>query len=595
MRLRHTLFLSALLLFSLVRAQAQTFAVNPEAGETEAQFAARTQWWRDAKFGMFIHWGIYAVPADSTQGAAEWYFYNHTDKDPVTGQERHLQVRNYEKFAAQFDPVQFNARQWVKVAKDAGMRYIVITSKHHDGFCMFDSKLTDYNIVHATPFHHDPMKDLAAECKRQGLTFCFYHSIMDWHNPDYLPRRSWDDRPVDGASLDKYLDIMQGQLRELLTNYGRIGVIWFDGGWEHNAEQLHALEVVKMIRSLQPGILINDRIDLPEDFSTPEQSIPANALPNGRLWETCMTMNDTWGYSKNDHDWKSAPDLIHKLCDIASKGGNFLLNVGPTDQGTFPPEILDRLAQIGRWMKVNGESIYGTTKSPFRRLSFDGRCTQKGDTLYLQVFSWPQDGMISLPGLKTKVESATALAGHEGIAVTEQDGVLQLHKPARHLDPVATVLKLELAGPPEVEDQSLVLHPNTEGVFSLLAADADIQGRSAQVETKDNIPNIGYWLDPKDTVAWTVDVPKAGAYQVALEVACTPEAAGSAFRVVTGDSATGVEGTVPDTGGWDKFQTETLPGTLSLPAGRQTIRVVPLTMPHGAIMNLRKLVLTPTP
>src|SRR5579862_7952660 len=203
---------------------------------------------------------------------------------------------------------------------------------------------------------------------------------------------------------------MKGQLRELLTNYGPIGIIWFDGGWEHNADELHSKEVNAMIRSLQPGILINDRNQLPEDYSTPEQTIPANAFPNGRLWETCMTLNNNWGYARNDHNWKSPEDLIHKLCDIASKGGNFLLNVGPTAEGEFPDAINERLARIGDWMRVNGRSIYGTTESPFRRLSFDGRCTAKGNSLFLQVFHWPE-GPLSVTGLQTPVERATVLGG----------------------------------------------------------------------------------------------------------------------------------------------------------------------------------------
>ncbi|MGQ9697572.1 MAG: alpha-L-fucosidase, partial [Armatimonadota bacterium] len=359
------------------------------ARETKEQFEARTKWWREAKFGMFIHWGIYAVPADCTtrdgrKSIAEWYLSN-----------KQMQVKDYEKFAAQFNPVKFDAKKWVATAKQAGMKYIVITSKHHDGFCMFDSKLTDYCITKATPFKRDPMRELAQECRRQGLRLCFYYSIMDWHHPDYLPRRPWEQnvRPATGADLNRYIEYMKGQLRELLTNYGPIGVIWFDGGWEHNAQELRSEEVNRMIRSIQPSIIINDRNHLPEDHATPEQTIPAGALPGGRLWETCMTINDTWGYAKNDTNWKPAEDLIRKLCDIASKGGNFLLNVGPTAEGEFPPEIMERLAAIGRWMKVNGESIYGTTQSPFRRLSFDGRCTVKGNNLYLHVFRWPEEGL----------------------------------------------------------------------------------------------------------------------------------------------------------------------------------------------------------
>jgi alpha-L-fucosidase len=298
------------------------------------------------------------------------------------------------------------------------------------------------------------MKELAAECQRQGIRLCFYHSIMDWHHPEYVPRRAWekDSRPANGASLDRYVGYMKGQIRELLTNYGPIGILWFDGGWEHNAKELHSAEVNAMIRTLQPGIIINDRNDLPEDYATPEQNIPAHALPDGRLWETCMTMNDTWGFAKNDTNWKSSQDLIRKLIDIASKGGNFLLNVGPTAEGIFPEAINQRLAQIGAWMKVNGESIYGTTQSPFHKLSFDGRVTAKGNTLYLHVFQWPKDGL-SLTGLETPVSSARAMEGNETLTLKTEtaQSVTNLHiSRPKKLDPVATVIEVKLAGPAKV-------------------------------------------------------------------------------------------------------------------------------------------------
>src|SRR5690349_3750656 len=271
------LFTSGLLLALLVPTLSARGAEPVLPQETKQQHDQRMAWWRQARFGMFIHWGLDAVPAGQwnglkSAGAGEWIM-----------QESHIRIPEYEELADKFNPVKFDARQWVRTAKNAGMKYIVITSKHHDGFCMFDSKLTDYTIVKATPFKRDPMKELAAECKKQGIRLCFYHSIMDWHEPDYLPRRDWEKetRPGSNANLDRYIDHMKGQLRELLTNYGPIGVIWFDGGWEHGADKHHSLEVVQMMRSIQPNLIVNDRINLPEDFSTPEQTIPANAFPNG--------------------------------------------------------------------------------------------------------------------------------------------------------------------------------------------------------------------------------------------------------------------------------------------------------------------------
>jgi len=564
---------------------------QPQAESPEA-FAKRTRWWREAKFGMFIHWGIYAVPADATdlhgrKTIAEWYMSN-----------KQMQVRDYEKFAKQFNPVQFNAREWVRMAKEAGMKYIVITSKHHDGFCMFDTKLTDYNIVKATPFGRDPMKELAQECRRQGIRLCFYYSIMDWHHPDYLPRRPWerDVRPADGADLNRYIDFMKAQLRELLTNYGPIGVLWFDGGWEHNAQQLRSAEVNAFIRSLQPSILINDRNHLPEDFSTPEQTIPAGALPGGRLWETCMTINDTWGYAKNDTNWKPAEDLIRKLCDIAHKGGNFLLNVGPTAQGTFPEPIVERLRRIGQWMKVNGQSIYGTTQSPFRKLSFNGRCTQKGNTLYLHVFEWGE-GDLRLEGLETKVLSARALLGNEWLKVRtervngEEGGtVVYISKPKR-LDPAVTVIELKLAGAPVVKQVSATLKPDANGVLLCHARDAEVHGQSARYEQGDGKDNIGFWTVPTDYVTWSILVPQGGRYRVKVTYACPPENAGSRFSVGI-EGGRRLEGTVEATGSWTDFRDFVL-GETTVPAGKQTLSVRVSTMPRGAVMNLQKVVLEP--
>ncbi len=577
--------LAALVAFAaLMPAGAQTAKKPAQKQETPAQFAARTRWWREAKFGMFIHWGVYSVPA-SASGGAEWYFSGSR-----------LQVKDYEKFAPQFNPVKFDAKKWVSIAKAAGMKYIVITSKHHDGFCMFDSQLTDYTIVKATPFGRDPMKELAEECKKQGIVLCFYHSIMDWHHPDYLPRRPWETttRPAAGASLDRYIDHMKGQLRELLTNYGRIGVIWFDGGWEHNATELRSAEVNAMIRSIQPKIIINDRNQLAEDHSTPEQTIPAGAMKGGRLWETCMTINDTWGYTKDNTNWKSTQDLVRKLCDIAHKGGNFLLNVGPTELGEFPAPIVERLAQVGDWMKVNRAAIYGTSQSPFKKLPFDGRCTVKGDKLYLIVFNWPEEGL-ALPGLKTQVLSARALDGSEPLAVKPAAGgetVYYLDKPSKISD-LATVVELTLAGKPVADEAAPVQKPASGGLFTLKAVDAEVHGNTAQYEQGPERDNIGFWIDQKDFVTWTIEVPRDGNYQIEVTYACPNENAGSEFSVGV-DGRPLCKSKVQATGSWGTFKPFVI-GELDLKAGKQVIAVRALSMPAGAVMNLQTVKLAAGP
>lgn len=533
----------------------------------------RTAWWRDARFGMFIHWGLYAIPADG-----EWHQNTHR-----------MQVRDYEPFAARFQPEHFDARAWVKAARDAGMAYIIVTAKHHDGFSMFDTKQSDYNVARATPWRHDPMKDLAAECRRQGMRLGFYYSLMDWHHPDYLPRREWekDARPADGADMDRYIAFVKAQLTELLTHYGPVAVIWFDGGWEHTAAEWHAGELLDLIHRLQPATLVNDRSNLPGDFTTPEQRIPVRAMADGRLWETCMTMNNSWGYARADDAWKPPAALIRNLADVAGKGGNFLLNVGPTADGEFPPEATERLAAIGRWMRANGASIRGTEGGPFDRLPFDGRVTRKGNTLYAHVFE-RSDAGLKLTGLETPVVSARALVSGETLSVTATPGGPLVARPSR-LDPADTVVEIKLNGAAVVAPPPPVA-ASPDGLFTLTAEEARIEGDTAQLETRGGRLNIGYWTRVEDTVSWTVEAAAAGEYRVEVEFACDPRSGGT---YTLSDGASAVAGRSGSTGGWDQFRTVRLQGTLRLPAGRSTIRLTPKTIPNDALMNLRQVTLQP--
>ncbi len=457
-------------------------------------------WWRDARFGLFIHWGLYAIPAGEWNGEtnhAEWI--RHTAEIPID---------TYDQFVDQFNPVNFNADAWVKMAKNAGMKYIVITSKHHDGFCLFDSEHTDYDVM-STPFQRDILKELADACAREGLKMCWYHSIMDWHHPDYLPRRPWEtDRPTEGADYDRYVQYMKNQLAELTSNYGDIGVLWFDGEWESTWTHERGVDLYNYVKGLQPGIIINNRVDkgrsgmegmtrgdeFKGDFGTPEQEIPATGLP-GVDWETCMTMNDHWGYNKNDDNWKSNKDLLQKLADIASKGGNFLLNVGPKADGTFPQESIDRLAAMGDWMKINGESIYGTSASPFAQLVW-GRCTQKSmknDTrLYLHVFDWPQNAKLILPGIFNETLGAFLLAApDEKLTVTQSEDALVIDLPVNAPDAINSVVVLDIKGKPDVSRPPKIL-ANADIFVSdlsvvLTAEDADVQ---VHFTTDRSIPTV---------------------------------------------------------------------------------------------------------
>jgi alpha-L-fucosidase len=450
-----------------------------QSGESVSTEEDRMDWWREARFGMFIHWGLYAIPAGEWKNQT-----NHAEWIRTTAQ---IPLEEYDQFLDEFKPVKFDARAWVKMAKDAGMKYITITSKHHDGFALYDSEVSDYDVM-STPFKRDILKELADACRKEGIKLCFYHSIMDWHHPDYLPRRNWETgRSAEGAEFPRYIDYMKSQLRELLTNYGDIGVLWFDGEWEDTWTHEDGLELYDYVRSFQSDIIINNRVDkgrqgmqgltaegdFAGDFGTPEQEIPAMGLP-GIDWESCMTMNDHWGYNKHDQHWKSSKDLIRKLADIASKGGNFLLNIGPKADGTFPQESVDRLKTIGDWMKVNGASIYGTQASPFENLDW-GRVTQKeesGNTLlYLHVFNWPADGKLSLHGLRNKAIGARLLtAPQTALRVTREEDALIIDVPSESPDPYDVVIELDIEGKAEV-----VTPPEVLGADSRFTSTAEVR------------------------------------------------------------------------------------------------------------------------
>ncbi len=416
------------------------FIIFQLTGCKEEKPVDKMDWWKEAKFGMFIHWGIYSVPAgvyngNEIGGIGEWIM-NNAD----------IPVEEYAKYAAQFNPSGFNADDWVKLAKEAGMKYIIITSKHHDGFALFDSKVSDYDIMDASPFKRDIIKELAEACKKQGMPLGLYYSqAQDWHVPGGAAIGGhWD--PAQDGDMDKYLDeIAVPQVSEILNNYGEIKVLWWDTPMGMTPERAAKF---KPEMEKHPDLIFNNRLGggFDGDLETPEQHIPATGIP-GKNWESCMTMNDTWGYKSTDHNWKSPEILVRNLIDIASKGGNYLLNVGPNQMGLIPDASIERLKEVGAWMNINGEAIYGTTPSPFRKLDW-GRCTVKKEgkktLLYLHVFELPGNGNLLVPGLGSHVKTAYPLKNRaDKLKIMEEGNNLKIDVSGIEEDQFATVIVLE--------------------------------------------------------------------------------------------------------------------------------------------------------
>jgi len=383
----------------------------------------RIRWFLEARFGMFIHWGLYSL-----LGRAEWVMY--LERIPRF---------EYARLAGKFRAERFDASEWAEHARLAGMRYMVFTARHHDGFSLFDTQYSDFKSTN-TPAGRDFVAEYVDACRSAGLRVGLYYSLLDWRWDAY-----WSGPQRDPEAWSKFLEYVHGQVEELCSNYGKIDVLWFDGAWPYKPEDWRAEELLRKVRKLQPQIIVNNRTGLPGDFETPEQHVPWWSPPK-RPWETCMTMNDSWGYFEGDRNWKTPRQVIATLVTVVSLGGNLLLNVGPRGDGAFPPEAVELLSHIGRWMRRNGESIYGASGAPFTTTV--GPITAKGSKAYVHALRWPGKA-ITVAGVGNTVSGAYLLATGEEVRFRQEDDRVFLEGlPATPPDPYDTVIVLELDGPP---------------------------------------------------------------------------------------------------------------------------------------------------
>ena len=426
-----------------INSQGTTTPISSAESKEAATRERRMRWWHEAKFGMFIHWGLYSLV-----GQHEWAM-------EVEG----IPISQYELLAKHFQPKPNAAREWAKLARRAGQKYMVMTTKHHEGFCQFDSKLTDYCATRQGP-GRDLVREFVDAARAEELRVGFYYSLMDWHHPDGVRCQT------DEAARRRFVAYTHGLIRELMTNYGKIDVLWYDVDWPLTAEQWESERMNQMVFELQPEIIVNNRNGLPGDFSTPEQEVAAAGA--GRAWEACMTMNDSWGFNRGDDSWKTAKTIVSNLANCARGGGNYLLNIGPKPDGTVPAESIEVLETVGKWLDTNGKSIYGTERGSYSWNS-NANYTRRGNTLYIHQLYWPGDtpaaqwlpffqpaAVVAIGGLKTKVKAARLLKTGQNVPFTQDEFSLRLTSlPQPAPDFPATVFEVECEGEPVIDHDAI--------------------------------------------------------------------------------------------------------------------------------------------
>ena len=573
------------LLFGLLFASMHVSVCQCSASEDHSD---RMRWFREARFGLFIHWGVYAVPAGEWQGQpipgiGEWIMKNAK-----------IPVADYKALAPEFTATNYDPAAWARLAREAGMKYIVITSKHHDGFALYDSKVTDWDVT-ASGAKRDLLAPLAEAARKEGLKFGLYYSqAQDWTHPGGAKLgdgKDWD--PAHTGDYDEYLaDIALPQVKEIVERY-RPDIIWWDTPRNMTTERV---EPFSAFMARHPEIINNNRLGqgFQGDTKTPEQHIPPRGYP-GELFEVCMTMNDTWGFKKDDHNWKSVRQLLCNLSDISSKGGNFLLNVGPTADGTIPAESINRLQAVGRWMATNGEAIYGTGAGPFPKRLPWGRVTMRQNpdestTLYVHIWEWPKNGRLLLPTLKENPDTIRLLAADEKVGAKVTDEGLEMLLPNNAPDENISVLRLDFSGPVTVTQEPFVT-ADASGVITLAPGDADPHGSTSgniQLRGHRSQERLTDWNNPKWFLEYLIKTDREHSWKVTAEVAAVHPA--SITLEAAGVSQTA---TIRPTGGDQDWKIIEL-GSISLPAGEVTIALKPVAEGWKGL-SVRSVRLAPKP
>lgn len=598
---------------------------NDDSILTDRPKSEGLKWFTYDKFGIMIHWGLFSVPAGIWNGKSIKEDYGEWIMNYAK-----IPVKEYEQIADHFNPTKFDADKWIKLASEAGMKYLVITAKHHEGFAMYDSKTSHYNLVERTPFARDPMIDIAAACKKYNIKMGFYYSqAIDWHHPGGA-RNWWIGNKKE--PFQKYIDEKAlPQIRELLTNYGPLGVLYFDiAGAMEKKEQ--SRQISDLIRDLQPNCLTNSRLGWGEgDY----EEVGDNDIPLKNInqpWETSATLNVTYGYKKTDTKWKTPETIIRQLVHVVSKGGNYLLNIGPTGEGEIPDAAVRIMQEMGKWMKKNSDSIYGTTASPLGTLPW-GRCTAKEGKLYLHLFHWPEDGKFIVPGVKNKVKDVYILAKPsvklQYSCINDKDVLISIPAidiPADALDTIDTVVVMEIEGKANVDPMLTVVNKNYENVLN--AFDANTTGQAKYVfqhyhgRVNSSIEN---WTKTDEIVSWDFRVVKPGTFDVQMTYAAPSQCQANIYEVVIckfsdscGKDIVNADrlknenqvklfvANVNDTGGmsldfensnylWHVYETAKLGKVTFAEAGTFKLLVRPKQIIQEPLMNLKSVSLIPSP